>query len=420
MKRTSRVLRMVALGVLLPLAACSDLLTLDVEAPGRIADTDLNNPDAVNGLVVGMSYDLTDAVDATLQDVAMADGNLWHGGSYDFGTIPAGSFIGDPEDWDGEYGSMSQARWVAENGLKRIANVLDEAVYNKNADVARGYLLAGFANRLMGELQCRTTIDGGPDLPHTEHFVRADSLFSKAITIGQAAGATDIVSAAYGGRASIRAWQGQWSQAMTDAANVPPGFSYSSIFSVANQNDLVYETHTRREFTVYSTMWANYPDDPRVPWFIPLDGSGNVLKGQDGATPHYRQDKYTDPGDDVKLTHYAEMRVLMAEGALRSNDYVAAQGYLNQARASFGMDPLTLSTDPAEAWATLRVERYAATWLENRRLWDMRRWSVEGGVKVDPFGQGRDLCFPISDEEKRANQNVVALSGGCPTCGPAT
>jgi hypothetical protein len=420
MKTMSRMLRMAALGILLPLAACSDLLTLDVEAPGRIADEDLNNPDAVGGLVVGMSFDLTDAVDATLQDVAIANGNLWHGGSYDFGTIPAGSFINDPEDWNGEYGSMSQARWVAENGLKRIARVLEPEVYSRNGDVARAYLLGGFANRLMGELQCRTTIDGGPDLPHTEHFNRADSLFSRAITIGQAAGRTDVVNAAYGGRASIRAWLGQWTQAKADAAQVPEGFSYSSIFSVANQNDLVYETHTRREFTVWGTMWVDYPDDPRVPWFIPLDGSGNPLLGQDGATLHYRQDKLTEPGDDVRLTHYAEMRVLLAEGALRNNEYSVAQGYLNQARDSYGMDPLTLSTDNAEAWATLRVERYAATWLENRRLWDQRRWSAEGGVMADPFSQGRDLCFPISDEEMRANVNVQALSGGCPTCGPPT
>lgn len=420
MSKLSRFLRMAALGVFLPVAACSDLLTLDVEAPGRIADSDLNTPDAVPGLVAGMSYDLTDAVDATLQDVAMAGGQLWHGGSYDFGTLPSGTWLDDPEDWDGEYGSMSQARWVAENGIKRISEVMEPALFARNGDVARAYLLAGFANRLMGELQCRTTIDGGPDLPHTEHFNRADSLFSRAITIGQAAGVSDIVDAAYGGRASIRAWLGNWGQATADAANVPEGFTYSAIFSTANQNDLEYETHTRREFSVWGTMWENYPDDPRVPWDIPLDGNGNVLKGQDGDTPHYRQDKYIEIGSDVPLTHYAEMRVLMAEGALRDGSYAVAEGFLNEARASYGMDPLTLPANDAEAWAVLRTERYATTWLEGRRIWDMRRWEADGGVMRDPYLQGRDTCFPVSDEERQANQNVTALSGGCATCGPPT
>jgi hypothetical protein len=410
---------MVALGLLLPVAACSDILTLDVEAPGRIADEDLNTPDAIPGMVAGMSYDLTDAMDAVLQDVAMAGGQLWHGGSYDFGNLPVGAFVDDPEDW-GEYAALSQARWTSENGIKRMATLLTAEQMNRSGDVARAYLLAGFANRLMGELQCRVTIDGGPDLPHTENFNRADSLFTRAISVGQAAGRTDVVNAAYGGRASIRAWLGNWGQAVADAANVPEGFTYSAIFSSANQNDLEYETHTRREFTVWSTMWEDYPDDPRVPWDIPLDGNGNPLKGQDGDTPHYRQDKYTEPGADVPLTHYAEMRVLMAEGALRDGQYAVAEGYLNDARASYGMDPLTLPANEAEAWEVLRTERYATTWLEARRLWDMRRWGVEGGVKADPFLEGRDSCFPISTSERNSNPNVTALSGGCPTCGPPT
>ncbi len=412
-----RLQRLGWLGLLVPALACSDLLNLDVEAPGRIADEDLNDPDAIPGLVVGMSYDLTDAVDATLQDVVMAEGQLWHGGSYDFGQLPRGVFKDATEDWSSEYGAMSQARWTSEHGLLRMAELLEPAQFNRNGDVARAYLLAGFANRLMGELQCRTTIDGGEDLPHTENFNRADSLFSRAITVGQAAGLTGIVRAAYGGRASVRAWLGRWSEAMSDAANVPIDMQYHAIFSVGNQNDLWYETHTRREFTVYTTMWEDYPDDPRVPWWIPVDGSGNPLKGQDGATLHYQQEKYDDLGSDVPLTHGPEIRTLQAEGALRQNNYEAAEDYLNQARAYYGMDPLELPTNEAEAWAVLRVERYATTWLEGRRLWDMRRWEVEGGVKRDPYLQGRDECFPIGSSERAANRKVRALWGGCPTCG---
>ena len=65
----------------------------------------------------------------------------------------------------------------------------------------------------------------------------------------------------------------------------------------------------------------------------------------------------------------------------------------------------------------LRFERYATNWLEARRLWDMRRWSVEGAPKADPYATGRDLCFPVTDRELRANHNVKAQWGGCPTCG---
>ena len=417
MSNTSRWHRLAALAATVGFAACSDILSLDVEAPGRIADDDLNTIDAIPGIVAGMSYDLTDAVDATLQDVVMAGLEIGHGGSYDFGSIPLGSFKADDEDWDGEWGSMAQARWVAESGLRRIAGILTPTAYEASADVARAYLLAGFANRLMGELQCRTAFDNGPDQPHTAHFSRADSLFSRAIQVGTAASKTDVVTAAYGGRASVRAWTGQWTQAVSDAAQVPLSFMYSAIFSVANQNDFWYETNTRKEFSLYGTMWESYTTDPRAPWDIPLDSKGQVQKGQDGLTPFYHQLKYVAVDDDVPLTHGAEMLLLRAEERLRNNDYAAAEGFLNQARAKWGMAPLTLSTTPSTAWETLRYERYATLWLEGRRLWDMRRWSIDGGVMADPAAAGRDLCFPLANEESRANPNIAAQWGGCPTCG---
>ena len=63
-------LKVVALAVLMPLAACSDLL--DVESPGRIADDDLGTKDAISGMVVGMKYDLSQAVDGTQEFLALA------------------------------------------------------------------------------------------------------------------------------------------------------------------------------------------------------------------------------------------------------------------------------------------------------------------------------------------------------------
>jgi len=408
--------RLATLAAAVAFAACSDVLSLDVEAPGRIADEDLNTPQAVPGIVAGMSFDLTDAMDATLQDVVLAGGEIGHGGSYDFGAIPGGKFMTDDEDW-AEYSTVSQARWVAEAGLRRVGEILGPAAFEKNADVARAYLLGGFANRMLGELQCRVTFDEGPDVPHTDAFARADSLFSRAILVGTAAGKADVVNAAYGGRASVRAWQGRWSDAAADAAKVPTSFVYNAIFSVANQNDLWYETNTRREFSLYGTMWVDVTDDPRVRWDIPKDSKGQVLRGQDGQTPFYHQLKFKGPEDDVPLTHGAEMRVLQAEAALRNGDYDLAEGFLNQARGKWGMAPLTLSRTPAEAWATLRFERYATLWLEGRRLWDMRRWKQDGAPMADPWLGSRDTCFPIGRAESQANPNVSAQWGGCPTCG---
>jgi hypothetical protein len=276
--------------------------------------------------------------------------------------------------------------------------------------VARAYLLAGFANRMMGEVQCETTINGGPAVSNTEHFNRADSLFSRAIQIGGAANQTAIVNAAYGGRASVRAWLGQWSAADADAANVPAGFEYFTIFSTAPgavSNDLVFETTSRKEFTVFSTEWEGITSDARMPWEIQYDNAGQVSVGQDGETPFYQQQKLETEDDDIRLTHGTEMLVLRAEKALRDGSIPAMVGFLDQARAQYGMGPVNTPANTADAWELLRFERAATTWLEGRRLWDLRRWQAEGGVIADPYSAGRDLCFPISREEKRVNPNIA-------------
>ena len=412
MSNTRRWYRLAALVALVPFAACSDILSLDVEAPGRIADSDLNIVNAMEGIAAGASFNLTDAFDATVADLSMAALDLGHGGSYDFGAIPIGIFTTDVEDW-GEYTTMSRARWTAEHGLMRMQEVFGPTQYEKDVSVANTYLVGGFANRLLGEAQCRVNFDGGPDLPHTEAFTRADSMFTRAIVVGTAAGssAADIVTAAYGGRASIRAWMGQWDAAVADAAMVPTTFVWNSTFSSTNTNYIWQETNGRREMTVSTVMWATVFGDPRVPW-VPT-----TQMGQDGQTPFSLQLKYMANDSDIPLTHGAEMRVLQAEDALRRSDYTGAETYLNQARANWSMAPLTLSTTPTDAWATLRFERYATLWMEGRKLWDWRRWSVEGAPMNDPASAGRDMCFPISQAEQRANPNITAQWGGCPTCG---
>lgn len=406
----TRSVRLAAALAILALPACDEVLSLDVEAPGRIADEDLNNPEAVAALVVGMSFDLTGAVQAQLQEVVMAGGELWHGGSYDFGTIPRGILAEEAEYWNGSYGSMQQARWVAENGIQRIAAVLEPDDFEENEHVARAYLLGGFANRLLGEVQCVSTIDGGPQVPNTEHFVRADSMFTRAIEVGTASGADDIVTAAYGGRASVRAWLGDWSGAVSDAQQVPDDFEYFVLFNTTAgsiANDLVNETTNRKEFTVYSTMWDQIGDDPRVPWDTLFDDGGQVESGQDGETPFFQQRKLLTEDSDIRLTHGSEMLVLRAEERLRAGDIPGMLLLLDQARAVYGMDPITdIPLTEAEAWELLRFERGATLWLEGRRLWDLRRWEAEGGVVADPFAEGRDLCFPISDEEQRVNPNL--------------
>jgi starch-binding outer membrane protein, SusD/RagB family len=402
---TRTPLRFLALAAIaLPLAACG---LLDVEAPGRIADENLNSVDAIPAIVTGMSYDLAQSLDNSIETISLASGELWHGGSYNLGDIPRGIIL--DEDVNGEWSTMQQARWVAEDGIRRIGTLLDESDFNKSPFVARAYMLAGIANRQLGENLCETVIDGGALQPHTIHFSRAEEQFDKAIQIGQAAGASaaDYVTGAYAGRASVRAWQGDWAGAVEDAAKVPVGFvAYGYLSSDGESNTLAYETHDRFEYTVFSTEFEDRPNDPRAPWEIVHRSDGSVATGANGTTPMYQQEKYINSGDDIPLVKGTEMLVLRAEAALRSNDISTAITRLNEARAFYGMQALATPATMQEAWDILHAERDATVWLENRHFWDARRWYEETGPAHYDFLNSRDKCIPISQDEKKTNSNL--------------
>lgn len=406
MKTQKRVLRALAVALLLPLGACSDLL--QVESPGRIADEDLETKDAIAGMITGMKYDLSQAVDGNGEFMALASMELFHGGSYDWADVPRGVIGDDDPGVSGAWNNTQQARWVAENGIEKLKVLLEED-FSSSADVARAYVYAGFANRILGGSWCSSVIsleEAGSEVSNTEHLTRAEGHFTEAIAIAQAAGDTDMLNAAYAGRAQARLLMGDWAGADADAAQVPASFLLNAEIDIEMRNELVYETHSRNEYTVYDTYMADHPDDPRAPWVIPLNADGSVENGANGSTPHYRQVKYLDNGSDVPLAKGTEMLLVRAEVALRADDIAGAYGYMNQARAEYGMDALPVAADLAAAWADLRFERGATLWLEGRRFEDLRRWYEDTGPAHDDSFEGRDVCVPISQAERQSNPNL--------------
>jgi hypothetical protein len=399
----TKAFRIVALAALVGSGACHDLLK--VESPGRISDSDLQTKDAISGMVTGMKYDLSQAVDNNLEILALASEELFHGGSYDWADIPRGVIIDDDPGVSGSWNSTQQARWVAENGVPKIQDLLTEGEFAKSSYAARAYIYGGYANRILGGNWCSSVIDGGPEIPNTDHYQRAVDQFTAAIPIAQAAGQTDLVNAAYAGRAQTKVLMGDWSGAAADAAQVPAGFEFYAEIDIELRNVLTYETHNRYEYTVYDTYMADHPDDPRAPWVIARNNDGTVANGANGSTPHYQQQKYEDNGSDVALSKGTEMLLVRAEAALHSSDIAGAYTFMNQARDVYGMDPLPQAADLAAAYADLRFERGATLWLEGRRLEDLRRWYAETGPAHDDTLNGRATCIPISKAEKLANHN---------------
>jgi hypothetical protein len=418
---TRMKLLMGALAGLAWVAACKGVL--DVENPGPIEDEKLRTPDAIPSLVTGMSSDLSEEYDEVLELTTVASDELVHGGSYAGPGLWYRGII-EPEDVNGSWADMHKARFEAESGIERIKSMqgMNAFDYNASRDYARANLYAGLANRFLGEVTCEAVINNGPAEPNTVHFVRAEPYFTEAIRVASALGATsaDIVRAAYGGRASVRAWQGNWTGAVADAQQVPTSFRFDAVFSANSgreQNDLYIETNTRREYTVFNTPWAQVFGDPRVRWDTVKTSSGAIQRGQDGRTNFFRQRKYDDLGAEIPLVKGTEMLMLRAENDLRNGDIAAAFTLINQQRAFHSLPALTPSATLLDAWRVLGRERGAVTWLENRRLWDLRRWNDQGGdprtivLERIPSFATRDKCMPISQQELQTNPNLQGRAG---------
>jgi hypothetical protein len=397
---------------LLVFAGCN---FFDVSNPGPIDDSNLNEPDAMTGLVTGMSFDLSRAMNDVTQETNIMADDLYHGGSYtDEGLYNRGIIRFDGLT-NTLWGSMQRARWVAEAGIERMKTVLGTG-YDTSPLAARANIYAGLANRLLGENVCEAVIDGGAPEDFKVHFSRADAQFTEAIRIANSlTGALkdSLLRVAYGGRASVRAWQGKWTEAAADAALVPTSYVFVAPFSTNTtdeNNDLAFETTTRFEYTVYNTQWAqNNNKDARVPWDTVRRGSALAV-GQDGRTIFFQQKKYPTLASDVPLVKGTEMLMLRAEAALRNNDVAGAMALINQERAFYNtaaapLPPLT-ATSLAQAWPILEKERAAVIWMEARRFWDLRRWLTEPPPIQNNFLANRDKCIPVSQNEVNSNPNL--------------
>lgn len=402
------------------MAACD----FNTYSPGRVKEEDLNAESSVKPLVTGMSSDFSEEYDGIAFLIGRASDEMAGSGSYsDTRLYRVGDIAYNYVDavWEG----ISRARWVAEDGLRRMQEDIPDYQFEGNVLTARAYLYAGLSNRVLGESYCDPVYDGGPPQDATVAFQRAVGHFTEAIDNAQQAGASDIETAAYGGRAQAYVGLEDWTNAVVDAGQVPTNFVFNALYHTTSgreENEVYIETHERHEMSAYNTYIASLdPTDPRTPFTdctVP-DACPNA-QGADGSTPHYRQEKYQGVDDDIPAIKGTEMRLIEAEARLvQASDVPGAIARINDVREFFSLDPI----DPTgmnlqDAWITLDHERMLTLWLEGRRLYDMRRWDaagldflpavqfIYGGTIVYPGDNPRDVCIPISQSECLVNTNV--------------
>ncbi len=415
----------------LGLAGCD----FDVDNPGRVLESDLNSLEAIDAIVTGMSSDFSEEYDGIAFTIARASDDMAGSGSYNT-TNDFRRGLVEAEYQDGIWEGIQRARWVAEDGIRRMRDDIEGYEFAGNRQTARAYLFAGLANRVVGESFCHGVVSAGADLgggaeaakPPSESFQRALSMLAEAVTHGTGAGDADILDAAHGGRAQAYVGLGDWTNAVAEAGQVSTDFVFDAIFSDNSgreNNEIWVETYQRQEMSTYDTYAGTFdPPDPRAPYTnCPVTETCSE-SGSDGITDYWRQDKFDERGSNIPAVKGTEMRLIEAEAALRSSDLATAISKMNEVRTFHSLADLTPAPiNINEGWIALDHERYLTLWLEGRRLHDLRRWDEEDRSTLpsvqflrgllpladDGLAPGltkRAACIPISFSECLSNPNL--------------
>ncbi len=398
----------------LALAAGCDL---KVTNPGPIQATFLDNTAALTAVVNGAGRDLGEALNWTAYTGAAVTKEVLPSGSTAAFGISVRQQIGvlsndDGGDW---WNQAQRARWTAEDGVRRIKEVLGTSATN-SATLAQALVWVGYSNRHLAEHFCDAVINGGAKQPYTVYLERAEAAFTEAITVATAANNAGIRDAATAGRASVRLLRGNLAGASADAALIPSNtFVYRMPYFVntVDQYNRIYWASANQPYrahTVWGTFYENYrrtTRDPRVPFDSSLtirfgDAAVTSLGGQ---VRWYFQTKYPVRESSINLSSGWEMRLIEAEALLVGNDIAGALAKMNIRRTALSLPQLTAS-NATEAWEALKRERGIELWLEGRRMGDQRRWAALNRPGVSDDMTGRALCFPIPLSELETNPNL--------------
>jgi len=395
------------------LAGCD----LSVTNAGPMQDAQLNDPAAFEAVVTGMQQSFGAAIWRVAFVGAEVSREYVSGGRIFTTKLPATPGQLTRQDISDQFWNSSvQARWIAEDGVRRFRERLTG--FERSPVAARALLQVGFAHRLLGENFCEAVINGGAPGPVREYFEKAESAFSEALAVAQAAGDAPLANAARAGRASVRVHLGDWGGAEADARTIPLDFQFSTPFGEATldqYNGIAWSNANQpfRTHSVVGTFYESYfleTGDPRVAW----GRDSAVPNAEFASVPWLFQLKYRNRVAPIRLTSGREAALILAEAELRRGETAAAVSRINALRTAIqsqnGSGPLApwpAPTTSEQAWTALKRERGIELWLEGRRMGDLRRWVEEGTPgAMEKVSDRIRLCIPVAQSEIDTNPNV--------------
>jgi hypothetical protein len=417
---TKKVMTSGVLAAVAVFSACD----LAVTNPGPVQDATLNLEGAYQGIVNGAIRGVQEGFDqyallggAITHDV-MASGHTGSAGVRPEEEIAA---LSDDYNGRGSWGALHRARWVAEEAVRRFTRE-DSGVSSDYPPLAQAHFWAGLASRYLGENACTAVFNGGAPEPKLAYMDYAVDAFDNAVTIGRAAGLSDMVTAAIGARAAAKLFKGDYAGASSDAQQVPLDFEWLTAFSGFGGEYFNSYGHVAslgfQSLSYWGTPAAEHfllTGDSRVAFGYD-NGSREVPSGKSAAVrgqthparptwvsliPMYYPLQAIAPRDkdreflffepvrgqqrelQVQLVDGREMELIRAEVELRNGNWQAAMSHINNVRTASPVYPIDM-TDQSKFDLSLHPDEQV-DWNANA---DLSAYFDQFSYELQDFTQG--------------------------------
>jgi hypothetical protein len=404
--------------------ACNTDRLLTVQAPNSVPATIFDDPTNATLMVNSVIGDFECAYGGfvtteglatdELQDATITAAN-WQLDRRDDGFTSGSYGTGGCTAAEGIYTPMSTARWEADKAIARLNGWTDgQVIGNRQTLLAQANLYSGFSYATLGMAMCQAAFDLGAPIDQSGMFALAEKRFTDAIAAATASSQTNLLNAAYVGRARVRLFQHNVTGAIADAQLVPKGFVFNATMdattsrrfnhvfnAISTSGSVTVEPSTRKLTT------ENGDVDPRSATTQlstkPADGTSLVfIPAKDNAAT-------TTAGDAIPMpiARYEEAQLILAE----AQGGAQAVSIINTLRSAVNLKPYTGPTDAPSITQLIIGERQRVLFVEGFRAFDIERFNLPltptagstyrfGGV------YGHTVCLPLPDVERFANPNV--------------
>ena len=404
------------LGVIALIAGCDGILEVDM--PGDLPSEAIRDP-AMAGVLVnsvqadfecaygsfasytGLYTDEWDSASSIGPSIEKVDRRL--AGVAEDGAAPCPN--SPTAQTSTYYRPLQIARGQAETALRILSGHSDTAVPNRMTLLATVAAYGAYAYTLLGEGFCEMAIDEGPIVAPAEVLRIAESRFSTARELAQAAGDEEIIHWASVGRARVRVALGNHAGALEDARRVPIGFVKNATYeeNPPRRQNMVYNANMVARHHTLGTTFRNLmvgavPDSR-------LQTIETGVLGFDGFTPLVRTNRFSSPASPIPLATWQEAQLIIAE--IEGGQTAVAA--INAIRDAAGL-PRFQGTDEAEIRAEVLEERRRVLFGTGHRIADLVRFpELEFQSGLTPKGASYNdgnTCLPLPDVERDSNPNI--------------